>query len=220
MAAHREHIEELLQQLADEEPLTNLEDEDGEELPYCVVCDKTFKTMNAMVNHENSKQHRKQLTELKRHMKAEDQALFEDRSAEVSPQNEEQRGKKAKRRARKKKTCDGDIDWETCLAKKLAEACVAEDSQSLEEKNTLLTAARKAEKKKKKGDKKDSDVVTNTTPSAPVNNGPKTGTCDKCKQVFESRTKLFEHLKLTGHATIKVSAVPQPTPKNKKDRRK
>lgn len=241
MAAHREHIEELLQQLADEEPCTNLEDEEGEELPYCVVCDKTFKTLNAMVNHENSKQHKKQLAELKRHMKAEDQTLFEDLSNEFSPQNEEQRGKKARRRARKKKTCDGEIDWEAVdlegnldeqeatiyleavnnVSEKLAEVFVAEvDNHSVEEKNGLPVSTKKADKRKKKGDKKDSDLVTNTTSGAPVNTGPKIATCDKCKQVFESRTKLFEHLKLTGHATIKVSAVPQPPPKNKKDRRK
>ena len=31
---------------------------------------------NAKINHENSKQHKKQLADLKKHMKAEDAALF------------------------------------------------------------------------------------------------------------------------------------------------
>ncbi|VDM70632.1 unnamed protein product [Strongylus vulgaris] len=76
MAAHRAHLEELTQQLAEEDTATEEEDEDGETLPYCVVCDKSFKTLNAKLNHENSKQHRKQLSDLKKHMKEEDQVLF------------------------------------------------------------------------------------------------------------------------------------------------
>ncbi|KAE9416143.1 hypothetical protein Angca_007717, partial [Angiostrongylus cantonensis] len=112
MAAHREHIGELLQRLADDEACSDSENDEGEELPFCVVCDKSFKTLNAMVNHENSKQHKKQLAELKRHMKEEDHALFEDLSTEFSPQNEEQKGKKAKRRSKKKTTCGEDLSWE------------------------------------------------------------------------------------------------------------
>ena len=45
MAAHRAHLEELTQQLAEDETASEDEDEDGEVLPYCVVCDKSFKTL-------------------------------------------------------------------------------------------------------------------------------------------------------------------------------
>ncbi|VDM59569.1 unnamed protein product [Angiostrongylus costaricensis] len=198
MAAHRKHIGELLQQLADDEGCSDSENDEGEELLFCVVCDKSFKTVNAMVNHENSKQHKKQLTELKRHMKEEDRL-----STEFSPQNEEQKGKKAKRGA-KKAACDEDLSWEPVDLK--------ENPEEQEAKIILIRTHL--------GDKKDSDIVASTTLCATVNTGPKIGTCDKCKQVFESRTKLFEHLKLTGHATVKASAIPQPTSRNKKDRRK
>lgn len=36
-------------------------------------------------------------------------------------------------------------------------------------------------------------------------NGPRTGTCDRCGEVFDSRTKLFAHLRVTGHATLKMT---------------
>uniref|UniRef100_A0A0K0DDZ6 J domain-containing protein n=1 Tax=Angiostrongylus cantonensis TaxID=6313 RepID=A0A0K0DDZ6_ANGCA len=185
MGCSRLHIGELLQRLADDEACSDSENDEGEELPFCVVCDKSFKTLNAMVNHENSKQHKKQLAELKRHMKEEDHALF-DLSTEFSPQNEEQKGKKAKRRSKKKTTCGEDLSWEA--------VDLRENPEEQEAKITTL--------------------------GAPINIGPKIGTCDKCKQIFESRTKLFEHLRLTGHATLKASATPQPTSRNKKDRRK
>ena len=41
-------------------------------------------------------------------------------------------------------------------------------------------------------------------------------TCDKCKEGFESRTKLFKHIEQTGHATLKTA---QPV-KEKKQRKK
>ncbi|KHJ80292.1 zinc finger, C2H2 type [Oesophagostomum dentatum] len=261
MAAHRAHLEELTQQLAEEETASEVEDEEGEALPYCVVCDKSFKTLNAKINHENSKQHRKQLADLKKHMKEEDQVLFDEQeeTVEASPQAPEGRkGKKAKRRAKKKKAWDEDSDLEAIdvdegaevnaaeprvsnadgeaesvngVAEKLAEASVEDaEEKSGEEGNIFLDAAKQTEKKKRRGkcyillesDKKDghgtADAGTTQQPSQPVNTGPKTDACHKCKEVFESRTKLFEHLKLTGHATIK--GPPPPPPKNKKGRRK
>ncbi|PIO55091.1 hypothetical protein TELCIR_23526 [Teladorsagia circumcincta] len=109
-------MEELTQQLADGETCSEVEDEDGEALPYCVVCDKSFKTLNAKINHENSKQHRKQLAELKKHMKEEDHALFEEQEAAdaaASPQKgEDRKGKKAKRRAKKKMVWNEESDAE------------------------------------------------------------------------------------------------------------
>nr|CDJ97600.1 Heat shock protein DnaJ domain containing protein [Haemonchus contortus] len=243
VAAHRAYLEELTQQLAEDETCSEVEDEDGEELPYCVICDKHFKTMNAKVNHENSKQHRKQLAELKKHMKEEDHALFEGQeaaSAEATPQKpEDRKGKKAKRRAKKKMVWDeenydleagdeddvpkeeeaktsADAEVENGLSEKLAEASVeGENGSSDNEGNVFLAAAKQAEKKKRRAEKKNPDPSTKPV-SAPIDTGPKESACHKCKEVFESRTKLFDHLKLTGHATIKK---PQPPPKNKKGRR-
>ncbi|EYB90040.1 hypothetical protein Y032_0224g2726 [Ancylostoma ceylanicum] len=248
MAAHRAHLAEVSQQLAEDETASEVEDEDGDALPYCVVCDKSFKTLNAKVNHENSKQHRKQLAELKKHMKEEDQALFEEQeeSPETPPQKaEDRKGKKAKRRAKKKKAWDEDSDAEggdineSCegndaeqngdgkavndINEKFAEVsvAVADEEESAEDDNLFLASAKRAEKKKRRAEKKEGDGTVDVTaqqPSQPVDTGPKTDICHKCKEVFESRTKLFAHLKLTGHATIK--APPPPPPKNKKGRRK
>lgn len=104
------------------------------------------------------------------------------------------------------------------LAEKLADAAVeAEAEESGNDGNIFLSAAKQAEKKKRRANKApDSTPQAPVPPVLPVDTGPKTSACHKCKEVFESRTKLFDHLKLTGHATIKV---PQPPPKNKKGRR-
>lgn len=121
------------------------------------------------------------------------------------------------------------------LAEKLADAAVeAEAEESGNDGNIFLSAAKQAEKKKRRGESQarrqelasdcllSANKAPDSTPQAPVppvlpvDTGPKTSACHKCKEVFESRTKLFDHLKLTGHATIKV---PQPPPKNKKGRR-
>ncbi|KJH51928.1 zinc finger, C2H2 type [Dictyocaulus viviparus] len=240
LAAHRAHIDELLEQLADDE-CTDLENDDVEDLHYCVVCDKTFKTMNAQINHENSKQHRKQLAELKRHMKAEDHALFEKIgcNAESSSRKGVCKSERANRKVEKKKSskedcdqdlvdiekrrieaqCSDDLDVLDNLNKKLTDFSMMDADDRRVEKTMISATEKGIEKKKKKGNKKNTDV-RNVVSSASGGNAPKIAVCDKCKEIFESRTKLFEHLKLTGHATIKASSVPQPSHKNRKDGRK
>ncbi|VDK81367.1 unnamed protein product, partial [Cylicostephanus goldi] len=109
------------------------------------------------------------------------------------------------------------------LGEELANASIDAPDEHLEdEENIFLSAAKQSEKKKRRAEKKDSPVNEGAAASQeishPVNTGPKTDICHKCKEVFESRTKLFQHLKLTGHATIK--GPPPPPPKNKKGRRK
>ena len=46
-ALHREHLAEIEQQLDEEFGGTNSQDEEGsgEDKPFCVVCNKAFKTM-------------------------------------------------------------------------------------------------------------------------------------------------------------------------------
>ena len=51
-------------------------------------------------------------------------------------------------------------------------------------------------------------------------NGPKAGICDKCGEVFESRSKLFGHLKESGHASLKGPAILPLTKADKKAKRK
>ncbi|RCN25128.1 hypothetical protein ANCCAN_29161, partial [Ancylostoma caninum] len=170
----------------------------------------------------------------------------QEESPEPSPQKaEDRKGKKAKRRAKKKKAWDEDSDVEagdvneSCegndaqqngdgeavndISEKLAEVSVeaADEEESAEEDNLFIAAAKRAEKKKRRADKKEGDgtgEVTAQQAAQPVDTSPKVDFCHRCKEVFESRTKLFAHLKLTGHATIK--GPPPPPPKNKKGRRK
>ncbi|VDK44947.1 unnamed protein product [Anisakis simplex] len=52
--------------------------------------------------------------------------------------------------------------------------------------------------------------------------GPRAAMCDSCGEVFESRTKLFAHLKSSGHATLKADHLPAGNnlPAEKKGKRK
>ncbi|VDL75638.1 unnamed protein product, partial [Nippostrongylus brasiliensis] len=236
MAAHRAHLEEISQQLADEETCSETENEDGDALPYCVVCDKSFKSWNAKNNHDNSKQHRKQLAELKKHMKEEDHALFEGQSTEevCEEKNVDRKGKREKRRAKKKNKDEDELYTSYVDNQQEGEANPVDADRETDELNTMLGEASlkndeendkneeennvQAKKKKRRADKKQGDTAA-PREAPPANTGPKIDVCHKCKEVFESRTKLFDHLKLTGHATIKTTE-PQPPPKNKKGRRK
>ncbi|VDN34589.1 unnamed protein product [Gongylonema pulchrum] len=84
----------------------------------------------------------------------------------------------------------------------------AEDGEEAGGSNTCLEiptqqddspAPTKARRRKEK-------QPTTAANTAAEDRGPKVGTCDRCGEVFESRTKLFTHLKESGHATLKVPA--------------
>ncbi|CAP27308.2 Protein CBR-DNJ-17 [Caenorhabditis briggsae] len=207
-ADFQEHMRKLNLQMAEDYDTCSDEcDEEGEELPYCVVCSKSFKTVNAKLNHENSKQHIKQLNELKKHLKDEDATLFAEKEEQQPTKAGERR--KNKRKDRKKGNGifggDGleDVDEEVAeIVEKQPEG-----EKEIEERSAPAEVIKK-EKKKRRADKTEKSATADLTEDSPEpthSNEPKSATCDKCRQEFESKTKLFAHLKETGHATLLVN---------------
>ncbi|CAI5442259.1 unnamed protein product [Caenorhabditis angaria] len=208
------HLIEVSMQMAEDDSCS---EEEGEDLPYCVVCNKSFKTVNAKLNHENSKQHIKQLSELKKHMKEEDSTLFDSKTETPSP-SAEKGGKAAKKNRRKKGNGIFDYDEEDIIKVEtlMTEEAAEEKIENEENKGEISEEPEiKKEKKKRRADKKaKTEEVEDEDDKKDDQFEPKTGKCDRCKQVFDSRTKLFAHLKETGHATLLVNKKADP-PKKK-----
>ncbi|GMR37326.1 hypothetical protein PMAYCL1PPCAC_07521, partial [Pristionchus mayeri] len=214
----RKKMEEIEDELDEKEGgvASDLSDEDEEgDTPYCIVCEKAFKSMKTKENHEKSKAHKQKLAELKKHLKDEEAALLleglgEDEDGEEQEQvDNTHRGKKSKK-ARKKEKERRQREEEENEEKDEEGLVEATDGLTLEEKeeeeggekqedNIFLAAAKVPMKKEKKKGKSESINV-----QEPVKGGetvPKTALCDKCGEFFESRSKLFAHLKESGHAT-------------------
>ncbi|VDM50525.1 unnamed protein product [Toxocara canis] len=231
--------------VASSEAEDGLDERDGNQPQYCIVCEKAFKTEKGLSNHEKSKKHRDAVAELKKHMQEEDLLLLEaeeDSNNEMASNNlttPSKKTKKQKRRERKKAELnlddeDASEDADPCQGfsspqrvDELANGEVVEQDVEgniaiEDEPNIFLKVAKSSSKPtdkegKKKGRRRENGSDDKLTQVA----GPRAGTCDKCGEVFESRTKLFAHLNNTGHATLKVApAITNSAKANKKGKRK
>ncbi|CAD6199642.1 unnamed protein product [Caenorhabditis auriculariae] len=204
-AAERQaHLEELSKQLAEDfgESCSEPENEEDDGL-QCIVCNKFFKTANAKNNHEKSKQHKKQLADLRKHMRDEDAALFATEEVAEEEEKPAKKGKNKRRDRKKKSNIFGDDDEnpeeadETLEEEKKTENAVEQVEEQLERLEVADTVEpeppveQKEKKKRRRADKSNPAASKEETEAEPVRTEPKTGRCDRCKEVFESRTKLF-----------------------------
>lgn len=206
-AARLAHLIEVSLQMAEDYDSCSDEcDEEGEELPYCVVCSKSFKTLNAKLNHENSKQHIRQLAELKKHLKEEDAELFAEKEPQETTEQKKNGGgggKKNKRKDRKKGNGifdDGGLD-DVMNVETTTDGGVEDE----EKRESTPEVNHAKEKKKRRADKNPKSAAPEATEVAAPSNEPKPARCDKCREEFDTRTKLFAHLKESGHATLLVN---------------
>lgn len=205
-------------------------EKDGLSSLYCIACKKAFKSQKALANHEGTKKHMEILAELKKHLQAEDVLLLEESLTNLVKNEAPEAvsfgkcSKRFKKQRRKQKKSELDSTSETDsenfeFAKastspkgdnatdngsitNAAEVQLANDEKTKIFRGTSNDAFRNNQKEKKcklRHREKDGEQVIHQ-------DGPKTGVCDQCGKVFESRTKLFGHLKESGHATIKPAA--------------
>lgn len=164
----------------------------------CVACDKLFSSVNAKVNHESSKKHKKQAELLRQILLADQTAL----DGEVTHLTESKYGQvddilcsgpsvqalgevKLTKRAKK------------AQRRRLHEAEKLNSTQT-EESIVIETVLEKPH----------APVVSGLTPKhssqkPEKKNADKTPSCSACGAQFPSRNQLFAHLKESGHAVAK-----------------
>ncbi|VDK88924.1 unnamed protein product [Litomosoides sigmodontis] len=200
------------------------ETEFNEELRfYCIFCEKTFKTEKAMNNHKRSKKHKDTITLLKKHVKDSDVSLLLTDEKDMENEEAEMVKKKSKKQRQKEKRkvdCDpekaSDEDGsQPATSDKESSEIISKNSTveysnkcalSDDEANIFLKVSNEVPKVPRSDNKarrnKEREGTARNNEGGETNS--KKGTCNQCGKFFESRTKLFAHLRESGHETPKT----------------
>lgn len=199
---------------------------------YCVACNKSFKNESSFKNHETSKKHLSNIERLKREMLEED-ADFKlngslDENIDLSDSDESEiighvesrkKSKKSKKKNRVKMQPDAEPELEN--EKIEVEAVAVQEEEKIDEKIEIVEKPRKSAKAKrlKKNEQTNNAVQTADTSAESKDTS---NVCVTCKSEFDSKNKLFAHLKKTNHGVYipKETAPNAVTSTSKKGRRK
>uniref|UniRef100_A0A8C9L2Z2 DnaJ heat shock protein family (Hsp40) member C21 n=1 Tax=Serinus canaria TaxID=9135 RepID=A0A8C9L2Z2_SERCA len=165
---------------------------------YCPACDKLLKTEKAMKNHEKSKKHREMVSLLRQQLEEEEGKFpVSSNDADGIQTKEEEETE--------------DVPKQKYF--KLFLILTGESSRDIENWKTSEACKWKKAKEAKKSAKVSSE--SSTMNEVPIH-------CVTCNCAFPSRNKLFEHLKVTGHAraTTTPTVNGAVNTKNKKEKRK
>jgi len=223
------------------------EEELNEEL-YCVACNKSFKNLGAKSNHDASKKHKQNIEKLKKEMNSEEEsyqkAVNECKDEEISADESEEaattskpKGKKSKKKKAKKfqgfeepvksESEHDDVKDETVQEESielLNKNDSEDDDWSSNKKGKKVKSKGKKDKVEKKETTKEVKELVESPPSElkydPIEPREDIHRCATCKQIFQSKNKLFTHLKSTGHSVhlgeVKHKAAEKVGPKKKK----
>lgn len=179
------------------------DDNDVLHLFECIVCDKIFKSQTQLVKHEESKKHIKSLKQLQREMRKEGMDLgLDTKEEDVNSAEEEEEEEQGEDRAEEESHAESaDRDSEDSKNKAESKAQAAHGEPSLEELLQQLQGlkadnAPKAQQSSKKAGKARAKREKKNKPTNEY-----AFACAVCQSIFPSRNKMFEHVKLSGHAT-------------------
>ena len=234
---------ELQNQLVDELLNEYSDSNDEDDGFYCPLCKKRFKSSKMMKQHEKSKKHLDKLAVLREEFADEldgnEIPLENDGSESPLPVNQTKSKKKKKR---KRKQCNGFLEDEDDINSSIGEEEKVDKANS--EVKTDCDVKTDDLVDILKDVELDRDISENekegaTKPLAPtgecgeytiVNTAPKQKTtevvtpiatqCSTCGMSFPSKTKLFQHLKESGHAAIKVTNKNQKNKPKQKNRKR
>ncbi|KAL7036634.1 hypothetical protein ACKWTF_008887 [Chironomus riparius] len=202
------------------------EEEFDEEL-YCIACNKSFKNEGAKSNHDASKKHKQNVEKLKKEMNSEEEsyqkAVNGSKDSEVSDDEAEEaattsksKSKKSKKKKAKKfqnveepvksESEHDDIQVEAVQENPepielLNKSDSDDDDWSSNKKSKKVKSKSKKEKKEPKKEVKELVVEPQKDlKTDPIEPEDIIYRCATCKQVFQSKNKLFTHLKSTGHS--------------------
>ena len=176
---------------------------------YCIACKKTFKSHKQWKNHEQSKKH---VAEMSKYAQTDSQEQ-EEQEKDTETEGEGERESELTGLVQEtgvETECNGADDSEA----EPPAAVRAQDEQDADapEESAPSTLPNYEDSKQKPPKRKDRKSKPNTpTPSISVEKQPSKKKqdkakappvlkCNTCKQVFDSRNRLFTHLKETGHA--------------------
>uniref|UniRef100_A0A915DV26 C2H2-type domain-containing protein n=1 Tax=Ditylenchus dipsaci TaxID=166011 RepID=A0A915DV26_9BILA len=192
-----EDIEKLLDvefgTLEDDADKVSEGNSDGGNTSECIVCEKSFKSTMAFNNHQKSRKHRLMVETLRKHMKEDDQLLFaetnelEDDSL-ANPQEDQ-------------------LPEASALSFEELKIADVEEKHIIQSSDITCGGAAKSAKSKRRNQTKSKGIECqvgvkgkDAGPTVPV-----PSTCQMCSETFESKSKLHNHLKETGHASVKSS---------------
>ncbi|GFY75852.1 dnaJ homolog subfamily C member 21 [Trichonephila inaurata madagascariensis] len=217
---------------------------------YCFACQKDFRSEKAFKNHENSKKHKENVILLKYLMQEEEklqnneEVLVNDENPLVSESENEETSEaflvelvksssssKSKKKKKKNKNnlpetiSNIDIENDKEMCSKLEEIVIDDlpkQSQNTVEANSPNKSNTTCKKDKKLKVKKEKapTTISSENNEEEVKEKPVITVCEKCKQDFKTRNKLFTHLKESGHAVYINENAQQNSSSGSKKRKK
>uniref|UniRef100_A0AAY4DIA1 DnaJ homolog subfamily C member 21 n=1 Tax=Denticeps clupeoides TaxID=299321 RepID=A0AAY4DIA1_9TELE len=221
MSELEKQLQEMEAQYSQEEEEEELEiaasqegDEELEELAeyfdglYCPACEKSFKTDKSMRNHEKSKKHREMVALLRQQLEIEDECLnsVDGEEKEEDDEEEEEEAEDTPRLSKKQK-------------KKKRQQKIAQVSASLAA-FTLQYLLFSLQYFVPCYSFCCSQLGTSRAETEGKLCKEANLRCVTCEFEFATRNKLFDHLKMTGHATALSSSRSSTAGKGKKEKRK
>lgn len=204
---------------SDEEESNEDEDEEEEAVFDCVACDKLFQSAAAWDNHERSKKHKQAVKKLQREMQLEEEEFGLDDAAIAHQEDtdkgmeeaidtlninsaEENLSKKARQRLKKRMKQEEKMASSTLNSDE-------DDAKTQEGANPEVDEERQqvaSEQESGSADPKTESPKIGDGGRRAARRGAKKGAaaaaerCNVCRQGFDSRSKLFTHIRETGHA--------------------
>ncbi|XP_068608818.1 dnaJ homolog subfamily C member 21 isoform X2 [Brachionichthys hirsutus] len=217
-------------------PFTEAEQPGGDEptsdrygVLFCPACDKSFKSDQAMKNHEKSKKHREMVALLRQQLEKDEDLLdlnlegLHGGEEEEQEEEDKRRPKLSKKQKKKKKqqevsptSVEEEQEKGTCEEEEELRSCPLLLQTSVEEEE---------ETPEKSGDPPEPETQDDPRPTEVQSSGKSKGKkggkdkpnrrerlpeeaglrCVTCNYEFPTRNKLFDHLKASGHASASRS---------------
>ncbi|XP_037092420.1 dnaJ homolog subfamily C member 21-like [Pollicipes pollicipes] len=208
---------------------SNSDEDDADNNLYCPACDKIFKTDKSFKNHEGSKKHRENLARLKEVMLEEDELMngelpatdtksigeSTDSSGSPLPAASRRTRKKRRRPAATLEPADAGEAGPSSDGEAAAAVAALRLQESPQPTDTASAGpgpgpappklkGKKAKDARKKARAEQQQQHQQTVAPEEEDKANEI-MCQVCRSEFQSKNKLFDHLKKTGHAVLKDS---------------
>lgn len=198
---------------------------------YCVACNKSFKNESSYKNHETSKKHLSNIERLKREMLKEDadykinESLDDNIDSDENDDVDRVETVKKSKKSKKKNRVIVQAEQEHEEIENVVNDKEDKEDKEDEKIETIEKPRKSAKAKRLKKNEQSSNATHSVGPSAEskVNvTDDIAHNCVTCKSTFDSKNKLFAHLKKTNHGVYipkETTAAPSTNTKKGKHRK-